>query len=251
MLADAGALSTAARIVKTRFAIIAASAVIGSAALISSADLVVSPDLLATAQQLEGDGPTSKAPDGTTIHHAYADPAHGWRVPTICQGRTRGVFRGMTATADQCEVWLAEEYRSVVLPALARNVKQPITQRQGNALALFTDNVGETNLRSSQLLRHINAGRCLAAAAEFNASPQMQAGKPVIWRGSAIVWRSAPMPNSVNGTVLYQRGDVLIATGQPVMKWTTAAGQPLPGLIARRAIERAMFEADCDTWETP
>lgn len=187
----------------------------------------------------EGNGPTTVTPAGQTIHHAYPDPALGWAKPTICQGRTLGVFRGVTATAEQCELWLHQELSETVVSSLARHVKTPVTQAQAVALGLFRDNVGEGNFRSSQLLREVNAGRCLAAALEFNAAPQIDRaiGRPILWRGKPIIDR--------------QTGKVLLATGATIAKWTTAGGVPLPGLIKRRADERARFEADCPAWDKP
>ncbi|WP_083953711.1 HP1 family phage holin [Thauera butanivorans] len=200
----------------------------------SAASLVAA---LATAVVIhEGDGPTSVLPDtGETIHHAYPDPAHGWRVPTICQGRTRGVVPGMTATAAQCRLWLEAELSQEVINSLARNVKVPVTFSQAVALGMFRDNVGEGNFTASKLLRDVNAGRCHAAAREFNASPQIANGRPRIWQGRPIVDR--------------RTGVVLLATGAPVMKWTTGGGIPLPGLIKRRAEERGLWEPDCTAWE--
>ncbi len=203
--------------------------------LISAGAMAITAGLLASAAKFEGSGPTTTTPAGEVVHHAYPDPAHGWKVPTICQGRTRGVVQGMTATAGQCQVWLKAEYESTVRPALARQVRVPVTQAQAEALALLVDNLGETQFAASHLLRRLNAGDCQGAAREWNASPQIQGGKPRIWRGRPLVDR--------------QTGAVLLATGAPVMKWTTANGVPLPGLIKRRAEERSRFEADCQYWE--
>lgn len=184
----------------------------------------------------EGDGPTSvSAETGEVIHHAYPDPAHGWRVPTICQGRTRGVQPGMTATRAECRAWLEDELSNTVVQSLARNVTVPVTFSQAVALGMFRDNVGEGNFRASKLLRDVNAGRCRDAAREFNSAPRIVNGQPHIWTGRPIVDR--------------HRGVVLLNTGAPVMKWTTANGVPLPGLIKRRAEERARFEPDCALWE--
>lgn len=180
----------------------------------------------------EGDGPTTQTPTGK-VHHAYPDPAHGWKVPTICQGRTKGVFKGMTVSAEQCTLWLHDELSLGVVDTLARNVKVPVTFYQAVALGLFVDNLGEGQFRSSELLRKLNAGDCYGAAKEFNSMPQMDktTGKPRIWTGKPIIQRST--------------GKVLLRTGDPVMKWTTAGGVPLPGLILRRTSERALFEPGC------
>lgn len=183
----------------------------------------------------EGTGPTSTTPSGETVHHAYPDPAHGWKVPTICNGRTRGVFPGMTVTAEQCRLWLEEELSAHVISRLAVLVTVPVTQSQAIALARLLDNLGETEFRRTQLLRQVNSGNCLAAAREWNAAPQLDKnGQPRIWQGRNIIDR--------------QTGAVLLARGDTIKKFTTAAGVPLPGLIKRRAHERAQWEADCQFW---
>lgn len=183
--------------------------------------------------QHEGDGPTSVTPNGEKVHHAYPDPAHGWKVPTICQGRTKGVFPGMTVSAKQCELWLHEELNHGVVKALERNVKVPITLDQAVALGLFLDNVGETQFKSSALLRKLNAGDCYGAAREFNSMPQIDPTTKQVrrWSGKTMIHR--------------ETGKVLLRTGDPIMKWTTAGGVPLPGLILRRTAERAKFEPGC------
>lgn len=186
--------------------------------------------------QKEGDGPTTIEPKtGEVLHHAYADPAHGWKIPTICQGRTRGVVKGMVLTASQCDAWVQAELSKEVIADLARLVREPITLNQAVSLGMFRDNVGGTQFRASRLLREVNAGNCRAAAREFNDQPQIVNGKPRVWKGRSIIDR--------------QTGAVLLATGDTVKKWTTGAGVPLPGLIKRRAFEREMFEADCAAWE--
>jgi GH24 family phage-related lysozyme (muramidase) len=180
----------------------------------------------------EGTGPTTIAPTGETIHHAYPDPAHGWKVPTICNGRTRGVFPGMSVSAEQCRLWLEEDLTAHVIARLAVLITVPVTQSQAVALGRLMDNLGETEFRRTQLLRRVNAGDCLGAAREWNAAPQLdKSGRPRIWHGRTIRDR--------------QTGAVLLAHGDTIKKFTTAAGQPQPGLIKRRAIERAQFEADC------
>lgn len=200
-----------------------------SAAALSAGALAFS-----LAPIFEGTGPTVVV-EGETHAVAYADPAHGWSVPTICHGHTRGVFRGQTATLGQCQEWLVEDI-SHDCSVLSEVVTTPITQRQYDALCMWAINVGRGGVRSSKLVRYVNSGDCLAAAREFNASPQIDraTGKPRIWRGPAIVDR--------------QTKEVLLATGAPIMKWTTASLKPLPGLIKRRAEERRHFEADCPLW---
>jgi lysozyme len=98
---------------------------------------------------------------------AYPDPGHGWRVPTICYGHTRGVTRGMTATLAQCEKWLIEDYETLVLPVLERCVKVLVTVNEAVALADFAFNVGGPRFCSSTLVKKLNAEDYAGAANEF------------------------------------------------------------------------------------
>lgn len=186
------------------------------------------------AKGQEGTGPT-KTVGQQQVAVAYPDAAHGWKVPTICAGRTKGVFQGQTATMGECDAWLIEDL-TYAGDAIKRCSPVKMTQWQYNYLVSFVHNVGGGAYCGSQVARNINAGRCEAAAKEMHAVPQIDraTGKPRIWRGKTIIYR--------------QTGEVLLATGAPVMKWTTAAGIPLPGLIKRRNTEAAGFAADCDLW---
>jgi lysozyme len=94
---------------------------------------------------------------------AYLDGAN---VPTICVGHTKGVRIGDVATKAQCEVYLKEDIK--VSEAVVRKyVKVTITQNQYDALVLFVFNVGETNFRTSTLLRKLNASDIIGASDEF------------------------------------------------------------------------------------
>lgn len=101
------------------------------------------------------------------VTHAYPDPGYGWKVPTICYGHTRGVTRGMKATLEQCRVWLIEDYREIVLPAIERCVKAPLTANEAAALADFVFNVGGAAACNSTLMKKLNAGDYAGAAEEF------------------------------------------------------------------------------------
>lgn len=204
------------------------------AALIATAALSITAAGLSLISSHEGDGPQA-VKDGQAVSVAYADPAHGWAVPTICKGHTLGVYRGQTATPAQCEEWLRED-AGIAGRAIKRCTPVKMTQGQYNSLDSFVLNTGGQNYCNSALARNINAGDCYAAAKQFNAAPQIDrlTTRARIWQGRPIIDR--------------QTGAVLLATGAPIMKWTTANGIPLAGLIKRRAAERAMFEADCDVW---
>jgi len=79
--------------------------------------------------------------------------------------------------------------------AVARAAVVPLTQGQFDALVSFTFNLGAPALEGSSLLRKLNAGDVVGAAAEFP-------------------------------------------------KWCHAGNAVLPGLVTRRARERALFEGD-------
>ena len=169
---------------------------------------------------------------GQQVAIAYADPAHGWQVPTICAGRTRGVYRGQVATLQQCQAWLVED-TTAAGRAVARCAPVPVTQQQYDALVSLTHNIGPTAFCSSQVAARLRAGDCLGAAHEMHAAPRIsrRTGQPERWQRPSIVDRST--------------GRVLLRQGDPIKKWTTAGGVPLPGLIKRRTAEAARLAADC------
>jgi lysozyme len=167
--------------------------------------------LLALTQQAEGTGPVEMmtvaeasrrgvrtaflklvVDSEVAVTHAYPDPGHGWRVPTICYGHTRGVRRDDVATLAQCRQMLIEDYETLVLPEIARCVTAPVSVGEAAALADFFFNVGGQKACASTLVRHLNAGNRAAAAAEFP-------------------------------------------------KWKYSNGKVMPGLVKRRAAERALF----------
>jgi GH24 family phage-related lysozyme (muramidase) len=173
--------------------------------------ITVSVGLMFFVEKEEGFGP--KNTQGLYI--AYADPsdATGWKLPTICNGHTRGVYKGMTATLEQCKTWLKEDLE-IAAKDVQRCVTAPLTQGQYDALVSFNYNLGI--LCKTQMVRYINNGQCLLAANEFN-----------------------------NSLMLNKDGSVKLYNGEPVMKFTTGGGIPLRGLVSRRTKERAMFEKDC------
>ena len=87
-------------------------------------------------------------------------------VPTICTGHTKTVRLGDVRTLGECEVLLKED-TSEAGRAVSRLVKTDLTQEQYDALVSFTFNVGQGALARSTLLKRVNAGECLQAAAEF------------------------------------------------------------------------------------
>lgn len=69
-------------------------------------------------------------------------------------------------TASQAEALLRKDLRSAEL-ALRKLVRVPITQQQFDALMAFVFNLGAGRLRSSTLLRYLNAGATARAADQF------------------------------------------------------------------------------------
>lgn len=201
---------------------------------IAIAALVFSLAGAVTLKSLEGTGPTAIAETGETISKAYPDPAHGWAVPTICSGHTRAVFKGQIATQSQCEQWLIED-TAASSKAIKRCTPVAMTQGQYDAIVMFVHNIGPGAYCASKFARELNAGKCLAAANEINNSPQLLPG------GWFRLHAGNPIRNKATGQILLNHGD-------PIMKWTTANGQPMPGLILRRNIERAQFESGCTAW---
>ena len=119
-------------------------------------------------------------------------------VPTIGYGSTRYEDGRPVAMSDApidreranaiMRATLAKEYE----PAVARYVTAPLTQPQFDALVDFAYNAGAQNLRTSTLLKKVNAKDYSGAAEEFG-------------------------------------------------KWVYGGGKVLPGLVRRRAAEKALF----------
>jgi lysozyme len=98
---------------------------------------------------------------------AYPDPAHGWRVPTIGYGTTRGVKMGQEISKERADELLREDVARFdgYIEAL---VRVPLTQGQWDALSSFVYNLGPGALEKSTLLRLLNAGDYSGAAAQFD-----------------------------------------------------------------------------------
>lgn len=102
---------------------------------------------------------------------AYPDPATGGKPYTIGFGTTvypsgAPVRLGDVCTKEQAEKYLLNDlarFEKVVSDA----VRVPLNQGQFDALVSFTYNVGPENLRSSTLLKMVNAGDFAGAAGQF------------------------------------------------------------------------------------
>lgn len=103
--------------------------------------------------------------------YVYLDPVG---ISTACFGATRdsrgNPFKpsqvGQSIPGHECEKLLFRdvfEFQDAVL----NNVKVPLTDNQLTALTSFTYNVGEANLKSSTLLKKLNAGDYEGACKEL------------------------------------------------------------------------------------
>lgn len=170
----------------------------------------ISLGLVQFVKQEEGFGPKN----AQGLYVAYADPGYGWKLPTICNGHTRGVKKGDTATKEQCIAFLKEDLE-LASRGVVKCVKVKITQGQFDALTSFNFNTGAVCV--AELTRKLNQGKCYEAAREFNAAPRTD-----------------------------KYGNWILYNGKVTYKWTTSNGVPLPGLMNRRTKERNMFEEGCE-----
>lgn len=95
---------------------------------------------------------------------AYLCPAG---IPTIGYGTTKGVTLGQHITAEQADAFLAADITEAV--SYVRRVHVPLEQHEFDALVSFVHNIRKSkwNEFDCTLLRRLNAGDYLRAAAEF------------------------------------------------------------------------------------
>lgn len=94
---------------------------------------------------------------------AYRCPAGKW---TIGWGHTYGVRDGDTWTQEHADAMLLFDiggYENAVM----RYVRVPLNQNQFDALVSFAYNNGVESLKTSTLLKRLNAGDYMGAALEF------------------------------------------------------------------------------------
>lgn len=85
---------------------------------------------------------------------------------TIGYGCTEGVTEGMIWTREQAERWLDRELDKHEM-YVEDMVDVPLNPNQFSALVSLSYNMGPANLRSSSLLRELNAGNYTAAGNSF------------------------------------------------------------------------------------
>ena len=95
---------------------------------------------------------------------AYEDQGGVW---TAGYGHTGSdVIKGTTCTLAQAATWLAGDVGHAET-AVTNLVKVPLTQRQFDALVMFSYNVGVGAFGGSTLLRYLNANDAQDAAIQF------------------------------------------------------------------------------------
>jgi lysozyme len=97
---------------------------------------------------------------------AYPDPATKAAPWTICRGHTKGVYRGMRATPEQCDRWFAEDVYEAET-CVQRATRVSLRQGEYDARVSFVFNVGCRNYQTSTMLRLTNQGQWRAACNQF------------------------------------------------------------------------------------
>lgn len=90
---------------------------------------------------------------------AYADPVHGWAVPTIGAGSTAGVQRGDTITPLGAVVRAQREVREYEAGLQACLSGVALTQYEFDAYVGFAHNIGVAGFCRSSIARELRAGR--------------------------------------------------------------------------------------------
>ena len=98
---------------------------------------------------------------------AYPDPGTGGTPFTIGWGHTFRVKPDQRCDRLQADYWLRHQDVPVAEQAVSRYVKVPLKQNQFDALVSFVFNLGVRDLKSSTLLKKLNARDYAGAAKEF------------------------------------------------------------------------------------
>lgn len=107
------------------------------------------------------------------LHVAYKDSGGVW---TICEGHTKGVKKGDTATEDQCNAWLKEDMQ-LALETIDRCITYPLTSNQLGAFLDAVFNLGPKVVCGSTLQRKANAGDIKGACYELTQAANSDGGR--------------------------------------------------------------------------
>lgn len=133
---------------------------------------------------------------------AYADPATHRDPWTICYGHTKGVVKGMTATQDQCDAWLAQDYADHQR-VVAQCIHVPLNVNQAAALYDGVHNLGPKLVCGSTLQRLANAGDYKGMCGQL---PRWNKAQGKVWPGlttSRMDERELCLYPAVNKALVY------------------------------------------------
>ena len=100
--------------------------------------------------------------EGLRLNAHYA-PTEKW---TVGYGHNHSARHGMTVTEHEADQLLKEDV-SPIEKVIEETVMAPLNQNEYDALTSLIFNIGEDNFRKSAVLKHLNRGDRLAAAAAF------------------------------------------------------------------------------------
>ena len=164
--------------------------------------------------------------------HSYRCPAGVW---SIGYGFTKGVRSGTKMTVQECEDRLLEELNEFGAQ-VRRVVDVPLTQSQFDAIVSLTFNIGIGNLKSSTLLRKLNAGDYAAVPAQMMRWNKARVdGKLAPLKGltrrraaeAAVFTMDAQLPTDDGGDTMVQK--ITVQDKKPLTKSKTMAGAGVAG----------------------
>jgi lysozyme len=133
---------------------------------------------------------------------AYPDPATHGSPYTICYGHTKGVIKGMTATQDQCNAWLAQDYAEHQR-VVAQCIHVTLNVNQAAALYDAVHNLGPKVVCGSTLQRAANDSNYTAMC---NQLPRWNKVNKKVWKGltnSRMDERELCLYPAVNKALVY------------------------------------------------
>lgn len=130
---------------------------------------------------------------------------------TIGWGHTKTARPGMKITEERAEILFDSDVAWAV-DAVNKLVKVPLTQNQFDALVSFVFNIGETNFRTSTLLRKLNAKDYEGAAREL---PRWNKQKGKVLKG-LVRRRAEEMEIFLSSDTTSKTSDVSVAVPDSV-----------------------------------
>lgn len=125
--------------------------------------------------------PTNAATDLIKCFEGFRPKAYycpGMKL-TVGYGTARGVTPGMTVTHEQAIELLNRDVK-IFAETIKRLVKVPLNQNQFDALVSFVYNIGESQFRTSTMLRLLNKGDYEGASKQF---PRWRFSLGIPWPG--------------------------------------------------------------------